>query len=362
MSIFSCCVREDETKYLHPCDCPSATFSCESESVYANLRGLSEFSNSSEGITPSSPPKRYKKKVDHYVINNGEAKGVNITTESEEEVGDYYIEGEGDCDYTDYWRWKEVTTISLAECTFIESYNPTDSLCTQTLNESTFLMDQVCEDNSQDPVFGDSCSGLPDISTTVSGSNPTLTVTSTTTKILNKVVTTAQSRDDQAGSYTTFRDMVPGTGGGAFQCTDDNTTTTTTTGSYVKTFNRSITLSEEETEDYAINRETPVSGNYCSSIWETRSTGFSWTKQTSGYTIECNWLITGLEYEVKPVIRKRTAVIGSYGEWEDVTVTPVTFTATGTTETIDQSGGPIPLDHIQGYEYRIFGVSIEKTA
>ena len=236
MSIFACCEREDETKYLHPCGCPSATFSCESEQVYATLRGVSEFSNSSAGITPSSPPKRYKKKVDDYVTNNGAYPGVSITTESEEEVGDYYIEGEGDCDYTDYWRWKEVTTISLAECTLIDSYNPTDSLCTSTLNESTLLMDQDCDDNSQDPVYGNSCSGLSSSgNTVVSGSNPTLTVTSTTTKILNRVATTPLSKDDQVGSYTTFRDMVPGTGGGyPLICTDNNTTTTTTTGSYVQ--------------------------------------------------------------------------------------------------------------------------------
>jgi hypothetical protein len=73
-------------------------------------------------------------------------------------------------------------------------------------------------------------------------------------------------------------------------------------------------------------------------------------------------LVVGLEYEVKPAIRRRTAVIGSFGVWEDVTVTPVTFTATATTETIDQSGSPIALDHIQGYEYEITGVNIEKTA
>jgi hypothetical protein len=362
MSIFDCCEREDETKYLHPCYCPSAAFYCTSESVSPTLQGVSEFSDSSAGITPSSPPKRYKKQVDDYVINNGEAKGVSITTEVEEEVGDYYIDGEGDCDYSDYWRWKEVTTRSLAECTFIESYNPTDSLCTRTLNESTLSWNENCDDNSQDPVYGDSCSGLLDISTVVSGSNPTLTVTSTTTKNQNRVVTTEQSRNDQVGTNTTFRDMVPGTGGDFLSCTDSNTTTTTTTGSFVKTFNRSITLSEEDTESDAIGRETPEEGTSCSSLSETRSNGFSWVVRTSGYTIECSNLAVGLEYEVKPVIRKRTAVIGSYGAWEDVTISPITFTATDTTKTIDNGGDPIELDHVQGYEYQITGVNIEKKA
>tara|TARA_R110000751_G_scaffold305228_1_gene421473 strand:+ start:73 stop:300 length:228 start_codon:yes stop_codon:yes gene_type:complete len=73
-------------------------------------------------------------------------------------------------------------------------------------------------------------------------------------------------------------------------------------------------------------------------------------------------LVVGLEYEVTPSIRKRTAVTGSYGAWEDVTVSPTSFTATATTETIDNSGNPIALDYIQGYEYEITGVNIEKKA
>jgi len=78
--------------------------------------------------------------------------------------------------------------------------------------------------------------------------------------------------------------------------------------------------------------------------------------------MECSGLIVGLEYEVHPSIRKRTAVIGSYGAWEDVTVAPTSFIATATTETVDQSGSPIALDHIQGYEYEITGANIEKKA
>ena len=59
-----------------------------------------------------------------------------------------------------------------------------------------------------------------------------------------------------------------------------------------------------------------------------------------------------------PLIRKRTAVIGSYGPWEDVTVSASTFTATSDTE----SFAAVALDHIQGYEYEITGVNIEKKA
>ena len=121
-------------------------------------------------------------------------------------------------------------------------------------------------------------------------------------------------------------------------------------------------ISEIDTDTAAADRETPIVGISCSSLWETRSTGFSFTKRTSRYTIECDNLVIGVEYEVTPIIQKRTTVIGSYGEWEEVEVTPTTFTATATTETIDDGGDPIELDHVQGYEYEITGVNIEKKA
>ena len=140
------------------------------------------------------------------------------------------------------------------------------------------------------------------------------------------------------------------------QFTDDLGGTYTQKNNLVQTY----TLSNIDTATDAEERATKVVGTSCSSLLETRDTGFSWIKRTSGYTIECSNLAVGVEYEVIPSIRKRTAVIGSYGAWEDVTVSSTSFTATATTETIDSSGNPIALDHIQGYEYEITGVNIEK--
>jgi hypothetical protein len=120
---------------------------------------------------------------------------------------------------------------------------------------------------------------------------------------------------------------------------------------------RRSTLSSEDTESTAIQRTTLLDGSSCSSIWQTRSTEFSFDYTTSEYTIECSDLIVGFEYEVTPSIRKRTVVIGSYGPWEDVTVSASTFTATSDTK----SFAAVALGHIQGYEYEITGVTIEKT-
>jgi hypothetical protein len=126
-------------------------------------------------------------------------------------------------------------------------------------------------------------------------------------------------------------------------------------GSYV------ATLSNEDTDQDAIDRaelDPPTTGTSCSSRWETRNTQFDWIKRSSEYTIECENLVIGCEYEVTPIIRKRTALDDGSGTWEDVTVASEIFTATAKTKTI----GPTSLDLIQGYEYEITGVNIEKTA
>lgn len=123
-------------------------------------------------------------------------------------------------------------------------------------------------------------------------------------------------------------------------------------------------LSDQDTEANAIARETPTVGTSCSSLWETRVTGFSFTYRTSEYTIECADLVIGAEYEVTPAIRRRTATTDATGSWVDVTVAAETFTATAKTYSFpsvllgDDGSGEIT----QGYQYEITGVNIEKKA
>ncbi len=122
-------------------------------------------------------------------------------------------------------------------------------------------------------------------------------------------------------------------------------------------FSEIRTLSVADTETDAIARQTPSVGTSCSSLWETRSTGYSFTKRTSEYTLNMSNLRDGKGYRVKPAIRRRTAVIGSYGSWEDVTTSWASFTPSGTTHSI----GPTALTHSQGYEYEITGAEVEPT-
>lgn len=296
MSIFTCCERLDETKYLHTCGCPSASFTCESEEVNATLCGWDEF----DGYE-STPPNRYMTRG-----NTGSGQFIRRITATGEEFARSNIVIAGSKTYSN-------------ECVVSGGY-------TQTRSYTDIDDGELCSTTS-----AYSSEGLEDIARVHVATNDRCAI------LFNGAPT---SSTVSASSYSK-----------EYTGTDTNTT-----GSWT------VTLTDIDTESNALARETPITGTSCSSLWETRSTGFSFKKRTSGYTIECADLIIGYEYEATPSIRKRTSVIGSYGAWEDVTVTPITFTATAKTETIDDEGNPIDLDHIQGYEYEITSVTIEKTA
>lgn len=123
------------------------------------------------------------------------------------------------------------------------------------------------------------------------------------------------------------------------------------------------TISNIETEEMAIERAEL--GRYISddesSIWSVRSTGYFFVKQTCVYKVKCAHLKVGAEYSVMLQINKRTAVQSNFGEWEPVDVDPILFLATSSEHTVDNDGDSIELDHIQGYEYKIDGVIIEKA-
>jgi len=328
MSIFTCCEREDETKYLHTCACPSATFSCESEEVSATLCGwpINPYG------TPATPPNRY----------------TTLTIS-----GSGVFKDNAQC--SDYGADPRIIDEPYVRTQISQSGSVTYNAIAPAVDGAKAF-----------------CRGGMTGSDSVTN-NGVGAVTITTIQRFGAgggncppSISSSVTQDVIWGSYV---DSLSASWGGL--C---DSSPTPTTGTYCRlsandpgggdTDTRYIesSLSSPDTEAAAELRETPESGTSCSSTWQTRSTGFSWVKRTSEYTIECDDLTVGVEYEVKPAIRRRTVVIGSFGVWEDVTVTPVTFTATATTETIDQSGSPIALDHIQGYEYEITGVNIEKTA
>ena len=309
MSIFTCCEREDGTKYFHPCSCPSASFTCESESISPSLCGWLTSTWVNGVATPRpTPPSKYR----------------TIT-----------IERSG------------VTTERFV------STNCPDGV----IRRTTSLAGSVSFSLDEFNCFGPTCSGSTSSTLTDYKVNG-IDCTSSTKVPVTNTQTCASYWNARIPNYETWYNTSDWNCSSDLLCEnpEEVTSPVTTSQKEVKS------LSNEDTDQQAIARETPVEGTSCSSLWSVRSTGYSWTKRTSGYEIECANLINGLQYRVTPTIKRRTAVIGSYGAWEDVTVSSTSFTATATTETIDSDGDPIALDHIQGYEYEITGVNIEKTA
>ena len=308
--LFTCCDRADGTKYIHPCACPAAAVTCESEQIDPELCGHSEFTGGL--IVASVPPKKYRLSTQTY---SGQS----------------------------FQRWKCCPSPDF------RSIRITDV-------ETSPFVSTVQYSSTTCAITGTSTNGNMHMTFTECPSSPK--APSTSDRILNSVcggyigsttntVTSAILKDQSCSDSQDFNSSEPNCDGEVEVLLSGSGTTA---------------LSDEDTEIDAAARETPTAGTSCSSLWETRSTGFTWTERTSGYEIECTLLIVGLEYEVSPLIRKRTAVIGSYGAWEDVVVAPTTFTATSDTKTIDDGGNPIALDFIQGYEYEITGAIIEKTA
>lgn len=303
--MFTCCQRKDESKYLHgPCGCPSATFTCESEEINPELCGWQE----AEFGAASVPPIKYT------------SMKIELSGTAAEETRNFNC-GEYDIDYVPgesvYSGSADYSFLIGGVCNIAEVF---DSLTITSIDRAI-----ECE-----PPPEPNCTGCS-VTSTSSGADfhyppsnfpsGSWWEESWTANILSK---TKVTENPEPGAYAP-------------------------NGLITKT------ISVADTENDAIARETPVNGTSCSSLWSTRATGFSWTKSTSKYTIECTNLVEGLSYKVTPTIQKRTAVIGSEGAWGDVTVAPTIFTAASDTKTF----AAVSLSHVQGYEYTITGVSIE---
>ena len=290
--MFNCCEREDETKYLHLCGCPSASFTCESESITPALCGISELTGG--GVVASVPPKKYRSylvsftgtTMSLYIWNGRICNGAKIRTSA--------------------WSGSGIRLYGKLDCAFSESSTGLD-----TQEEySRRIEDGECVNEVSSTVESE-------LGWVPGPGDPTSTTEKT-------------SEQDIADP------TVPGE-----------------SGSHVAT----TILSDEDTDQDAIDRETPVGGTYCSSLWSVRSTGFSWTKRTSEYTIECANLVKGLQYKVTPKIETWTATIGSESSPVDHPVTSKTFTASGDTHTLPTKSLPFS----QGHGYQITSVIIEKA-
>lgn len=122
-----------------------------------------------------------------------------------------------------------------------------------------------------------------------------------------------------------------------------------------------FTLSIPDTEVNALARETATAGTSCSSIYQLRTTSFSFTQRTATYTATASNLVIGVQYEGCVRIRRREAYSGTEPvdadmAWYDVEPdTIATFTAIDTEEEIATD---VALPNVQGYEYEVVGAYV----
>jgi hypothetical protein len=124
---------------------------------------------------------------------------------------------------------------------------------------------------------------------------------------------------------------------------------------------RSENLNTEDTESSALARATATSGTSCSSLYQLRTTSFSFTKRTSTYTATASNLVIGVQYEGCVRIRRREAYSGTVPSGADTAwydVEPDTIAAFTATDTEEEVATDVALPNAQGYEYEVVGAYV----
>ncbi|MGZ0657107.1 hypothetical protein ACWPKS_16000 [Coraliomargarita sp. W4R72] len=122
-----------------------------------------------------------------------------------------------------------------------------------------------------------------------------------------------------------------------------------------------LTLSDEDTEEDAVDRATPTTGTKSTSIYELRTTTFTFTHRTVKYTATASGLVKGVSYHGCIRIQRREAYSGTEPEdadldWYDVESDEiVAFPATSDEKDV---AAAVDLPIAQGWEYRIEGAYI----
>jgi hypothetical protein len=138
-----------------------------------------------------------------------------------------------------------------------------------------------------------------------------------------------------------------------------------------------IALSDEDTEAAALERATETEGTDCTSIYQLRTTSFSFTVRTATYTIKASNLQPGVTYAGCVRIQRRKAYSGTIPddpdtseeeviEWEDVepdpfsgiTRTPGNTDENGVTTIEEDVALPGGDEDSIGWEYQALSVHI----
>ena len=124
------------------------------------------------------------------------------------------------------------------------------------------------------------------------------------------------------------------------------------------------TLSDEATEQEALDRATPVEASSCSSLYQLRTTSSSFTVRTVKYFAKARNLCPGRQYQGCVRIRRREAYAGTPPaeadtSWDEVAPDLIdTFTADPDEDGWTIIDEDVALPNEQGFEYEIMGASI----
>tara|TARA_R110000787_G_scaffold117669_1_gene228355 strand:- start:237 stop:1517 length:1281 start_codon:yes stop_codon:yes gene_type:complete len=356
MSIFTCCEREDETKYLHTCECPYVALITSSESRDLSLCGHSEY-----GSTPSDPPKKYR--VEVKTVLSGESNGIqtgymcyspfvnvdNQCFEIRDGVCYYYNSTYTDCGETQstFCGGSSFTTCitgpryerTASEVFITSSYQNTNYVDTETYDASTCQTTTVrtgvgTVTTPASGVIGDLCAS-PNFSSSL-GSGWPITTTDVTPEFTDtKIARQTGSRTQRAyGAPDTFelttayQLVYSGSG-----CISRATLTGAGNQSRITGGLVNYALSAEDTEADALARSTLVEGNASNSSIGVRgasynSSPFSWSIQSAKYALLFADLIVGKDYQSQGLPRASAEIGETYEEETNIPIP--TFTATDT--------------------------------
>lgn len=355
---FDCCNRQDGTKYLSLCSCPTAVLITSSEKRNLSLCGFSEY-----GSTPSVPPKKYLVETLTYdsitersISKRGCLTPVTIDPqcyEIRDGICYYYSEDGYDCNLTqssfcagDAQFETCITgpkrTQTLTAITLNDAYSTNNYVDVGTYDSSTCTYSSVrtgagtvyypaddrttlCPSPNTNFALGEGVRTTTDI---------TPAFTDTTTQKRQGVLTRASyGTPPQTTRTTVSQGVYSGTG-----CITK--TTVSGAGNYSVDFGTTQlnVLSSEDTEANAISRSTPQIGTSDFTEIQVRgasytSGSFSWSIQTAKYVVLFKGLTVGQSY----VSGGLPIASGEIGEsLEELTNIPISpFTATDTFEIIN---------------------------
>ena len=339
---FNCCtcpeppdydseVDDPLDKYINTCGCPSVSVVCESSEKTATLCGFSE-----NTAFTSTPPKKYLKKElkwTQYNLSNWECGQFNrpcgrlLLSTTSLSNGSFRID-----EYTDI-----INEVEDASCTPYTTYpTPGCSYGQRSYTSYTYKNPYVScpkdEDGNRDP--GCVCARE---STSVTECIPNL--------LSNQLTDVSATVSEMVYSSQAYF--------GSGDCS----------GELSQDWNarRIKELSIEDTDDAALERATATEGSSCSSLYQLRTTSFSFTKRTATYTATASNLVVGKAYTGCVRIRKREAYsgtppAGADTEWEDVE--PDTISSFTATDTEEEIATDVVVPNVQGYEYQVVSAHV----